>query len=133
MTITVGTGGQAFGAVFSGVPASPGPPYYIYNAPSGDDGLGGYPGTSSMLYSPTLGTILRCDGGSGSAFNGVDSFGGSKVAGNLNGALTGSGSPSFSTPNRIATGPFATVDGPGACGASLYGVGNRGRWNHSNN
>lgn len=123
--VTVGQGGQAF-APYATVLAQPGPPYYVYAAPAGDDGLGGYPGTPSSLVSPSAGTLLECDGGSGTSSGGIDNYSGATVAGNVNGATYGSGSPSYGSPNRIATGPYVTPNGPGACGPALYGVGNQG-------
>lgn len=123
--ITIGQGGQGF-APYTTVPASPGPPYYIFAAPSGDDGLGGYPGGASMLVSPSAGTLLECDGGSGIYFGGVDNYSGGKVAGNFDGATNGGGSPAFSSPGRMATGPYASFSAPGACGPAQYGIGNGG-------
>jgi len=127
--VIVGKGGQAFAPYYTGIPAQPGPPYYIFAAPVGDDGLGGYPGGSSMLVSPSKGTLLQCDGGSGAAFGGIDNYSGGKVAGDLDGAHTGSGTPVYSSPNRMAAGPYATINGPGACGPEQYGVGNNGTSN----
>jgi hypothetical protein len=125
MQVTVGKGGQAY-APYATVPAQPGPPYYIYAAPAGDDGLGGYPGGSSMLVSPSAGTLLSCAGGSGTSSGGIDNYSGGKVAGNYDGAQYGGGSPTYPAPNRVATGPFATANWPGACGPAAYGVGNQG-------
>ncbi|MGZ3747908.1 MAG: hypothetical protein ACXWRE_11130 [Pseudobdellovibrionaceae bacterium] len=125
LSIVIGQGGKGYSVVNTGVLAAPGPPYFIFTSPSGDDGLGGYPGTASKLISPTMGTLLECDGGSGASANGVDSFTGSVVAGDVPGAIVGGGSPSFPSPQRLATGPY-TSTGPGACGANGYGVGNAG-------
>lgn len=125
--VIVGRGGKGYGAVNSGVPADPGPPYYIYTNPPGDDGLGGYPGESSKLVSPSDGTLLECAGGSGAAIQGVDSYSkATKVAGNLDEALTGGGRPTFPSPNRKAAGSLAITNGPGTCGADQYGIGNFG-------
>ncbi|AZZ37853.1 hypothetical protein CIK05_13930 [Bdellovibrio sp. qaytius] len=126
ITVTVGKGGVGFTPYKTNTLAAPGPPYYVYNSPAGDDGLGGYPGTSSKLVSPSMGTLLECAGGSGATIGGVDSFAGTGVAGNVSGATTGSGNPPFSAPNRSAVGPYSTVSGPGACGPSNYGIGNAG-------
>jgi hypothetical protein len=123
--VTVGQGGQAY-APYATVPAQRGPPYYIFVPPAGDDGLGGSPGTPSMLVSPSAGTLLECDGGSGTSSGGIDNYSGAIVAGNVNGATYGGGSPSYASPNRVATGAFATANGPGACGPVMYGVGNPG-------
>jgi hypothetical protein len=130
LQVIVGQGGQAF-APYPTVPAQPGPPYYIYAAPSGDDGLGGYPGTPSKLVSPSAGTLLECDGGSGANIGGVDNFSGAIVAGNVNGAQFGGGSPAYASPNRVAAGPYASPSGPGACGPAMYGIGNQGTANYS--
>lgn len=124
--IIVGKGGNSFSPINTGIPAQPGPPYYIFAAPAGDDGLGGYPGTSSMIISPSMGKLLECSGGSGVSFGGIDSYSGDKVAGNLDGATVGSGSPVFPSPNRVASGSYVTPDGPGACGPGQYGAGNFG-------
>lgn len=126
MTVQIGIGGKAFEPVSSGVLATPGPPWYIFNSPAGDDGLGGYPGTASKLISLTNGTLLECDGGSGANSGGIDNYSGSMVAGNVPGATYGGGAPTISAPNRIAVGPYVTSGGPGACGPSAYGLGNAG-------
>jgi prepilin-type N-terminal cleavage/methylation domain-containing protein len=126
--VIVGQGGQHFLPVANALATSP---YVYYTAPAGDDGLGGYPGTSSKLLSPTQGTLLECTGGSGAHFyNGVDSYEGSTVAGGLSGAITGSGAPSYSTPNRVASGPYSGTNSPGACGPADYGRGNVGIITH---
>jgi hypothetical protein len=126
LTITVGTGGVGYGPVNSWV-SVPGTPYHIWNPPpSGDDGLAGYPGTHSSIKSPSLGEILRCDGGSGASPGGVDSYSGGAVAGNNAGATIGSGVPTLWAPNRPAVGAYATDRGPGACGPNKFGIGNPG-------
>lgn len=124
--VNVGKGGVAYAPYNSGIQADPGHPYYVYTNPSGDDGLGGYPGGLSSLVSPSLGTLLECDGGSGATAGGIDNYSGSLVAGNLNGATFGSGKPPYSAPSRPASGPYVSSGGPGACGPSNYGVGNVG-------
>ncbi|MGZ3818139.1 MAG: type IV pilus modification PilV family protein [Bdellovibrio sp.] len=126
LSIVIGQGGKSFQTVNTGVLANPGPPYYIFTSPSGDDGLGGYPGTATKLISPTMGTLLECDGGSGASYNGVDAYNGSVVAGDVPGATVGGGSPPYPSPQRNATGPYATPNGPGACGPNGYGIGNAG-------
>lgn len=126
LSVVIGKGGKGYAPIKTGVLANPGPPYYIYTSPGGDDGLGGYPGTASQLISPTMGTLLECAGGSGVQFGGIDNYNGGLVAGNVNGGLTGSGVPAFPSPNRVAAGAFATANGPGACGPDGYGKGNRG-------
>jgi len=123
--ITVGQGGQAF-APYATIPAQPGPPYFIFAAPVGDDGLGGYPGTASRLVSPSAGTLMECEGGSGATTGGIDNYSGQLVPGNVNGAQYGGGAPPFPSPNRVASGPYATAGGPGACGPAQYGIGNDG-------
>lgn len=122
LSVIVGKGGQGFAPVSNGS-------YYVQ--PAGDDGLGGYPGGSSMLVSPSLGTLLECDGGSGAAFDGVDDYSGPLVPGLVNGAQTGGGTHAFPSPNRIASGAYVTPSGPGACGPAQYGVGNKGSVNFS--
>lgn len=125
LTITVGAGAIAYapvqGAHISG-------PYYIFNAPAGDDGLGGYPGGLSSVVSPTAGTLIECAGGSGAYTAGMDTFAGPPVAGNMAGATYGSGSPPYPAPNRVAAGIYATAGGPGRCGPGPggYGIGNNG-------
>lgn len=126
LQIIIGKGGQAFPSVATTLRPAVGAPYFIWTSPVGDDGLGGYPGTSSKVISPSLGTLLECSGGSGVSFGGVDNFAGTKVAGDVAGATTGSGNPAFPSPNRVAAGNYVTADGPGACGAASYGIGNRG-------
>lgn len=123
LSVVVGEGGIGYGPVWSGQMAGTN---YVYTYPSDDDGLGGYPGASSKLVSPSLGTLLECSGGSGTAIWGVDNYSGGKVAGNLDGATTGGGSPVYPAPNRPATGNYATANGPGACGLAKYGIGNSG-------
>jgi type II secretory pathway pseudopilin PulG len=117
VSVVVGKGGIAYAPYYVGV---------IGYAPAGDDGLGGYPGGASQLISPSIGTLLQCAGGSGASFGGIDSYSGGKVAGNLDGATTGSASPTLSSPNRIAAGPYEMSSGPGACGPASYGIGNAG-------
>lgn len=131
LSVVVGNGGAGYGPVDTGVVVPNTPNYHVFGPPAGDDGLGGYPGTPSQLISPSQGVLLECDGGSGATAWGVDNFSGSLVPGPQNGATAGSGRPSYSSPNRVATGPYATQGGPGACGPSNYGVGNWGQqsWN----
>lgn len=126
MNIEIGTGGIAHPTVNTGAVAQPGPPYFIHAPPTGEDGLGGYPGTSSKLISPTMGTLLECAGGSGAYVAGVDSYTAPLVAGNVPGAAVGGGNPAFPSPNRPASGPYANSNGPGACGPNNYGFGNAG-------
>lgn len=123
--VTVGKGGQGYGPVSIG-PTVLGHPYYIYAAPSGDDGLGGYPGGTSSIASPSLGTLMECNGGSGAASGGIDTYSGSSVAGGLPGATFGGGRPPLPAPNRVATGPYASARWAGACGLAGYGIGNGG-------
>lgn len=123
LSVVVGTGGIGYGPVWSGQMTGANP---VFTYPSGDDGLGGYPGASSKLVSPSAGTLLECDGGSGAAFGGVDNYSGGPVAGNLAGATIGSANPPYSSPNRVATGSYVTANGPGACGPAQYGIGNFG-------
>jgi hypothetical protein len=128
LQVIVGTGGKGYSPVSTGVPANPGVPFYIYTSPTGDDGLGGYPGGASQLISPTQGVLLECDGGSGAYAMGIDNFTGGLVAGNVPGARSGSGVPTSASPNRVATGAYATAGGPGSCGPGQigYGKGNAG-------
>lgn len=131
--VVVGQGGQAFAPYDTGIPVASNPRYHVQANPPGDDGLGGYPGTASKLVSPSRGTLLECDGGSGATSGGIDNYSGSLVAGNVSGATIGSGLPNYSAPNRMAAGPYASAGGPGACGPANYGVGNVGTtsWNMS--
>lgn len=127
ISVTVGQGGVGFAPYNTGVPVAGYPAYSVWGAPPGDDGLGGYPGGASMLVSPSTGILLECDGGSGAWAGGIDNFSGSPVAGNVPGAQMGSGLPLFSSPNRVASGPYASAfGGPGACGLNGYGIGNDG-------
>jgi prepilin-type N-terminal cleavage/methylation domain-containing protein len=130
MQVIIGKGGRGYAPFTNYVLASPGAPYYIFLNPVGDDGLSGYPGESSQLISPRRGLILECAGGSGAVTEGVDSFTGYVVAGDLPGALIGSGTPDASIPisNRVAAGVYAKPGGPGSCGPgpSGYGIGNSG-------
>lgn len=128
--VTVGKGGISFVPVNSGSFAAPGAPFYIYNQPVGDDGLAGYPGASSKIESPTLGTLIECAGGSGASAKGIDNYSGVKVAGNLNGATYGSGAPTIPSPSRKAAGPYAVDNGPGTCGPgpAQLGVGVSGQF-----
>lgn len=129
INIIVGKGGKGY----SPVPNGPAPIGSIMIPPSGDNGLGGYPGTSSKIVSPSLGTVLECAGGSGSARTlGLDDYGGSLVAGGLTGAQTGSGAETIATPNRPAAGPYSGgANAPGKCGgisATGDGIGNSGNY-----
>lgn len=118
LSVVVGTGGVGYGPVYNGS-------YYV--PPSGDNGLGGYPGGSSMLVSPSAGTLIECDGGSSLQPASVSDFNGPAIPGGLYGANTpGNGLGPYPTPNRVATGSYATSLGPGACGPNGYGVGNQG-------
>lgn len=121
--VIVGKGAVAYRPVYNGS-------YWVQ--PAGDDGLSGYPGTASMLVSPSMGTLLECDGGSGAYVGGLDNYSGPIVAGNIKSAQFGSGYPSISGgENRVASGPYATPGGPGACGATAYGIGNQGTLTYS--
>ncbi len=130
ITITVGVGGVAYAPESTGIFSNAGSPHVIYRRPaSGDDGLGGYPGTSSKIESPTLGLILECAGGSGGAPpGGIDNYGGNTVVGNgttgLPGATYGSGSPTLPAPNRVASGIYAEPDRPGKCGSGGASISN---------
>src|SRR5471032_585776 len=128
ITVTVGQGGVGFSPYLTGVPVTGIPGYFVWGAPPVDDGLGGYPGGASMLVSPSAGILLECDGGSGAYSGGVDNFAGTPVPGNIPGAQLGSGLPSYTAPNRSASGPYAAGSGwPGACGPDGYGIGNEGK------
>lgn len=116
LSITVGKGGISFMPIKSGVLAAPGAPFYIFQPPIGDDGLGGYPGVSSKIESPSQGVLIECAGGSGASAKGIDNYSGVKVAGNLDGATYGSGNPSMPSSSRKAAGPYAVENGPGKCG-----------------
>lgn len=131
MTITVGAGGIGMYPYPTATPVVGYPQYRVYAPPPGDDGLAGYPGGASMLVSPSKGILLECDGGSGATPGGVDSFTGTPVPGNVPGAIATSGFPSYPAPNRVASGPYVTAGGPGACGANSYGVGNPGNQSYS--
>lgn len=127
ITVVVGAGGVGFAPYDSGVPTIPYPQYNVVAPPAGDDGLGGYPGGASKIISPTAGVLLECAGGSGAWAEGVDSFSGGFVPGNVRGAVNGTGYPQFPSPNRKADGPYASDNGgPGACGLNGYGIGNWG-------
>lgn len=128
MQVVVGKGGKGYAPLSTGIPATPGPPYFIHKNPPGDDGLGGYPGEASKFISPVFGNLLECAGGSGATVGGIDNYSGSQVAGDLAGATTGSGSPTSTSPNRVAAGIYANAGGPGRCGPgpASYGLGNPG-------
>lgn len=121
----VGKGGKGYPAIRTSVFANVGSPHYIF-ASGADDGLGGYPGGSTKIISPTMGTILECAGGSGAAINGIDSYAGGLMAGGISGIISTSGNPNWPSPNRIAAGPYAQLNNAGTCGTGGYGVGNRG-------
>ncbi|MEB8059285.1 hypothetical protein [Pseudomonas fulva] len=127
LDIVVGQGGTVFNPYDTGVPVVPVPQYHVWAPPAGDDGLGGYPGGTTKLVSPSAGTLLECSGGSGATIFGVHNFEGDPVAGNVKGAQFGSGIINYITPNRVAQGKYAGEGGgPGACGPNGYGVGNPG-------
>jgi hypothetical protein len=126
INIVIGKGGKGYSPYAAG-PAALGPPYYIYMNPAGDDGTGGYPGESTQIISPSAGILLECSGGSGATIGGIDSYSSATpVAGNLDGANFGGGSPVYSAAYRPATGTYAHPGGPGACGPNNYGLGNTG-------
>lgn len=133
--ITVGKGGEGYGPINSGVPADPGPPYFIHYNPSGatHDGLSGYPGTSTILSSVTRATqLIECSGGSGAVMNGYSAMAPSAMmAGPVYGSpeygVTKEYAPAlYASPSRPATGANALAAGPGACGAGEYGRGQYG-------
>lgn len=127
MTIIVGKGGKGYPAIRTNNFADVGPPHYIHAA-GADDGLAGYPGESTKLISPTMGTIIECAGGSGAIIGGIDSYAGGMMAGGVSGILTGSGNPPYPSPSRPASGPYARAAAAGTCGPGPvnYGVGNPG-------
>lgn len=131
ITVTVGAGGIGMAAYATATPVVGYPNYRVYAPPAGDDGLAGYPGGASMLVSPSAGILLECDGGSGASPGGVDSFTGTPVPGNVPGAIAASGFPSYPAPSRVASGPYVTPGGPGACGYNKYGIGNPGNVSYS--
>lgn len=128
LDITVGKAGAVYAPIKTTTPASPGPPYYIFNPPTGDVGISGYPGTSSKITSNVRGFIIECAGGSGANTGGIDSYSGGLVPGSYTGAVFGGGTPAFSAPNNVAAGPYAHISGgPGHCGTPTksnlgYGV-----------
>ncbi len=133
LSIVVGKGGISYVPVNTGIPAQNG--YSVFGPPSGDDGTGGYPGGSSQVVSPTAGVLLECSGGSGAYAGGIDNYSGSPVVGNLPGAqvATGSGNAVYPSPSRVASGPYASINGgPGACGYEGYGIGNPGNRTYYN-
>lgn len=127
LTVVVGKGGTGSGPLITNQPVPGYPGYYVWTNPTNDDGLGGYPGGSTQLISPSSGILLECAGGSGATSGGVDNYNGRLVAGNMKGAMSYSGFPGYPSPNREATGNYAGKNGaPGACGPNSYGVGNAG-------
>ena len=127
LTIIVGKGGEAYPTVKTNTPAKPGPPYFIHIPPAGDDGLGGYPGTSSKVIDSSGKVLLECAGGSGGSVAGYDTYdGGLLTVGPQKGATFTSGVPKLPAPKRDADGTFAISGGPGACGPKKYGIGNYG-------
>lgn len=119
LTISVGRGGIAYGPVLIGA--------YWVPPPGGDDGLSGYPGGTSKIVSPTNGTLLECNGGSGATSNNYNSLSGDVLIPGPQGGAYAFGTPfAGTTPNRPAEGPYVTPNGPGACGINDYGLGNRG-------
>jgi len=120
LSVVVGTGGIAFGPV----PVNG----QIYGPPSGDDGLGGYPGGTTQLISPSQGVLLECGGGSGASYglyNSID--GGIRIPGPQGGAYAFNNTPLGGyTPDRKAAGQYAVGNSPGACGPNNYGRGNQG-------
>ena len=125
LQVTVGKGGISY-QPYATTEVVAGTPYFVYTNPAGDNGLAGYPGESSLLVSPSMGTLMRCDGGSGASSGRIDNFSGSIVAGNMGGGNNASGYGATFSPHRVAAGPYATMDGAGACGPSSYGIGNYG-------
>lgn len=125
MQIVVGKGGKGYATVNTNVPANPGPPYYIYASPPGDNGLGGHPGEPTKVISPSQGVLIECSGGGGVDVAGVDTYSGTTVAGNVSGATIGSGSPTINSPKRPSTGPYGSSTA-GFCGTVGYGLGNVG-------
>lgn len=129
LSITIGSGAVSYIPRLTASPSQD-PRYFVVAPPFDDDGLGGYPGGTTKIVSALSGTLLECAGGSGASLNGIDNYLGDLAPGGLNGATSGSGFPSFPSPNRPADSSYATPGGPGACGPQGYGVGNKGtsRW-----
>lgn len=119
LSVVVGRGAVSFVPVISSGS--------IKVPPAGDDGLAGYPGEASKLISPSQGILLECDGGSGATTNYYNSLStGVRIPGPQGGAWV-FGSPfAGATVSRPAAGPYATPNGPGACGFASYGMGNAG-------
>lgn len=126
ITVQVGLGGRGVNTIMTNRPVTGYPNYRVFTNPTDDDGLGGYPGESTKLISPSDGVLLECAGGSGAYAGGVDDFAGTPVPGNVPGARAFSGFPNYPSPNRRAAGNYTNPDGPGACGPNNYGVGNPG-------
>lgn len=119
LNIIVGRGAPGFG------PETNDGTYF--HPPSGDDGLAGYPGETTKLVSPSLGTLLECGGGSGAAYAGYQSLDtGVVIPGPQKGAWVFSTPYAGVLPNRPADGPYSIPNGPGACGPNNYGRGNPG-------
>lgn len=132
MSVVVGKGGRGVQPIMTSERVSNDPKYFIYTNPQDDDGLGGYPGSSTQLIKPTGEVLIECSGGSGSTSYGVDNFNGRLVAGNLGGAISQSGYPNYPAPNRVAQGTYVSANGgPGACGPNSYGIGNIGNRSYS--
>lgn len=122
MSVVVGRGGRGAGPVDGGG--------QVYVPPSDDDGYSGYPGEASKLISPTSGTLIECDGGSGATTSMVNAYntGAVRIPGPQGSAWAFSSPYIGATPSRPASGPYAIENGPGACGSANYGRGNQGTY-----
>ncbi|WP_147297871.1 hypothetical protein [Trinickia dinghuensis] len=143
MTIVVGKGAAGAGPTQTQQPVTVSSyPYYVFAAPSNDDGTAGYPGTASMLIAPDTtegnnGVLLECDGGSGATFGGIDNYNGPPVPGPLGSgqpmgaAVATSGFPKFPEPwsSRQASGPYTYPNSPGGCTGG--NIGNQGAEGYS--
>lgn len=119
LNIIVGRGGRGAGPV-----TNDGTNYF---PPSDDDGLAGYPGETTKIVSPSLGTLLECGGGSGAAYVGYQSLNeGVIIAGPQRGAYSFSPPYAGLLPSRPAANQYSIFNGPGACGPNDYGRGNTG-------
>lgn len=61
----------------------------------------------------------------------LDAYDGGTVAGNQPGATIGSGVGTIAVENHLASGPYASSNGPGACGPGGWGIGNPGQQSYA--
>lgn len=125
LNIVVGTGGRA-GLPVQGALLSNS--YYVYGAPTANDGRAGYAGTPSSITTSGGVKLLECSGGSGATPSYINQDTSTLTYGGNAGWTVGLTGTAVAN-DRVSTGNYAASGSPGACGANDLGRGNRGMMN----